>query len=78
MTKGSRTLVDRAMCSVTRLVVYYCEFMTARIIGGNILSSEMSFEMSNTISAISKILAVLCKMADKSERADADDQRPLP
>ena len=77
MTQGNKYLAETAMCSVLKLTICYCESMAGRIARGYNLNSEMSFEVSNTVSAMSKILAVLCKMADKSERADADDRRPL-
>ena len=76
--KENKVLAEKAMRSVTNLAACYCESMSERITKGDNLNSEMFFEMSNTVSAMSKMLAVLCKMVEKSERADTDDQSPLP
>ena len=76
--KENKVLAEKAMRSVTNLAACYCESMSERITKGDNLNSEMFFEMSNTVSAMSKMLAVLCKMVEKRESAATDDQSPLP
>lgn len=67
MTQENKYLAETAMCSVLQLTICYCESMAGRIARGYNLNNEMLFEVSNTVSAMSRMLTVLRKIAEERE-----------
>ena len=71
-------LADRAACAVMRLLAVYCSWMECSINGRSRTGGEVVFEMANALSAMSKLLSVLVRIAAKTEGADTEDQcQPL-
>lgn len=71
-------LADRAACAVMRLLAVYCSWMECSINGRSRTGGEVMFEMANALSAMSKLLSVLVRIAAKTEGADTEDQcQPL-
>lgn len=71
-------LADRAACAVMRLLAVYCSWMECSINGRSRAGGEVMFEMANALSAMSKLLSVLVRIAAKTEGADTEDQcQPL-
>ena len=71
-------LADRAACAVMRLLVAYCSWMECSINSRSKTGGEIMFEMANALSAMSKLLSVLVRIAAKTEGADTEDQcQPL-
>lgn len=71
-------LADRAACAVMRLLAVYCSWMECNINGRSRTGGEVMFEMANALSAMSKLLSVLVRIAAKTEGADTEDQcQPL-
>lgn len=71
-------LADRAACAVMRLLAVYCSWMECSINSRSKTGGEVMFEMANALSAMSKLLSVLIRIAAKTEGADTEDQcQPL-
>lgn len=71
-------LADRAACAVMRLLAVYCSWMECSINSRSKTGGEVMFEMANALSAMSKLLSVLVRIAAKTEGADTEDQcQPL-
>lgn len=71
-------LADRAACAVMRLLAVYCSWMECSINSRSRAGGEVMFEMANALSAMSKLLSVLVRIAAKTEGADTEDQcQPL-
>lgn len=71
-------LADRAACAVMRLLTAYCSWMECNINSRSRTGSEVMFEAANALSAMSKLLSVLIRIAAKTEGADTEDQcQPL-
>lgn len=71
-------LANRAACAVMRLLAVYCSWMECSINDRSKTGGEVMFEMANALSAMSKLLSVLVRIAAKTEGADTEDQcQPL-
>lgn len=71
-------LADRAVCAVMQLLAVYCNWMKCSINDHSRTGGEVMFEMANALSAMSKLLSVLVRIAAKTEGADTEDQcQPL-
>ena len=71
-------LADRAACAVMRLLTAYCSWMECNINSRSRTGSEVMFEAANALSAMSKLLSVLVRIAAKTEGPDTEDQcQPL-
>ena len=71
-------LADRTACAVMRLLVAYCSWMECSINSRSKTGGEVMFETANALSAMSKLLSVLVRIAAKTEGADTEDQcQPL-
>ena len=76
--KRKRILLIAQPVQLMRLLVAYCSWMECSINSRSKTSGEVMFEMANALSAMSKLLSVLVRIAAKTEGADTEDQcQPL-